>query len=142
MINWKRRLSLCCFLFVVNFVYTSSVAGLDLLPVNYFLAALFETFIVLSLLRFGSSKVVTNVQIICMILVFVHGYGFIMYMFYQEPFTYDQMQIVPNIAQFAILLWISKHDDDNHMGNGTHWNNWLRDACSHMLGSHRKEQSK
>ena len=142
MYSWKLRITLLLFLSCVNFIYSGAIAGMDLLPANYFIAAIFETIIVLSLSNFGSSRLVVDLQIISTTLAFVHCYGFIIYMFYQEPYSYDQMQIVPNIAQFARLLWIRKHDNDNYSGDGHNWLAWLRNTYFNLLGSHRKESYK
>lgn len=139
MVSWGLRIKLLCFLLAVNFIYSSAIAGFDMFPANYFAAAMFETIIVLSLANFGSSRLVVDLQIISTVLAFVHCYGFIIYMFYQEPNSYDQMQIVPNLAKFARLLWIRKHDNDNYLGNGDNWGARLRDAYFDLFGSHRKE---
>lgn len=142
MYSWKLRLTLLLFLSFVNFIYSGVIADIDLLPANYFIAAIFETIIVLVLADFGSSRVVVDLQIISTVLAFVHCYGFIIYMCYQEPYSYDHMQIVPNVALFARLLWIRKHDNDNYLGDGHHWLTWLRNSYFNLLGSHRKESYK
>jgi hypothetical protein len=134
------RISIAIVLFAIAKLYGYLMTGVVNYPVNYLVEGIIDTIIVCALPLFGKSTLVRDLQKINCASVIVHAYGFIIYMGYYRPITYDYLLSTVVIIQWARLLWV-RDDDTNNTDN-----NFRLDSFYHayfcMSGSNSKVQNK
>ena len=108
------RIVLLAFLLSVEFVYSITIEGLSIFPANYFIAAAVSTCIICLLPYLGKTLLTQDLQIINLLWVVAHAYGFILYMLYLEPTSYDNIQKILLVAQFGRLI-IFRGSDANYI---------------------------
>lgn len=109
----RIRIGLFIALYSIDLLYYYFVATSYPYPLAYFLAAIAGVFTVFSLSLFGQSRLVRDMQIIHVVWIGAHAYGFVIYMLYFPPKTYDNIQIFLHFAQI-IRLCLVTNDDSNH----------------------------
>lgn len=111
--NFAFRLGMILALFLVNYFYSVTAGDLNQYPLQYFLAGFAGVVTVWLVGMMGSSPLVRDVQIMQTIFIFLHCYGFIIYMLRIDPDTYFYMQMVLEGFQ---ILWIlfARHDVRRH----------------------------
>jgi len=106
------RLALFVLLYGIDFAYSITIADMNDYPFQYFYAGLAGIFTVCMLGFFRYSKIARDLQVIHITWIAVHAYGYVIYMLYLPPDSYNQVQIILHIAQIFRLLW-NRHDDTN-----------------------------
>lgn len=107
------RVGMILALFLVNYFYSVTAGELNQYPLQYFLAGVAGVATVWIVGMMGTSPLVRDVQIIQTIFVFLHCYGFIIYMLRIDPDTYFYTQIALEAFQ---ILWIlcARYDVRGH----------------------------
>lgn len=112
MMTWATRLAVLLFFIVTTLLASAALFNVDIYPDNYFIAAIMETLIVITLPLFGNNSVTRDCQKVGMALVVAHAYGFVIYELGYDPDSYDAAQILLIAGQYARLFWAG-HDDHN-----------------------------
>lgn len=103
--DWALRLRLILLVYGIDFAYSSFVVPLRDFPKQYIYAGLAGvlTVSVLSLLK--RSQVKQNLMALHIVWIAVHCYGFIIYMAYWTPDSYEYLQTGLHVTQILILGW-------------------------------------
>lgn len=107
--NWVIKFGILIALLCIDYTYRSFVVPNFDYPVLYFYAGLAGILTVAFLRLFGKSVLVKRLQILQIIWVAVHAYGFVIYMVYFPPVSYNFIQVILNIAQILIII-VSTND--------------------------------
>jgi len=83
------RLLILLMLFAIGKAYAWSIPNGAGYPESYLISGIIDTFVVCSLSLFGRSNLVRDIQKINLLSVVAHLYGFIIYMMYFPPYSYD-----------------------------------------------------
>ncbi len=132
--TFRIRAGIFIALYSIDFLYYHFAVTSSTYPLAYFLAAITGVFTVFTLSFFGQSRIVRDMQIIHVIWIGAHAYGFINYMLYFPPKTYDTIQIFLHIAQI-IRLCLVTDDDSNHI----HDRDWFGRFRKHDFGLPRMD---
>lgn len=127
------------FIAIAN-IYHFLTAGVVNYPVNYLLESIIDTLIVCLLPIFGNNLIVRDLQKINLVSVLVHFYGFLIYMFYVPPDSYDYLLSCVAIIQWVRLLWI-RYDDTNNTNNNFRCDRFYH-AHNHMSRINREVPNK
>lgn len=100
-------------LFAIGKAYAWSISNGAGYPESYLISGVIDTFVVCALSLFGRSNLVRDIQKINLLSVVVHLYGFIIYMMYFPPYSYDIILTILAIAQWCRLIWVTNGDNNS-----------------------------
>lgn len=116
--NWRFRIFVLAFLYVVDLFFRFTIVGNVDFPVNYLAAIVFGGLTVGMLhALFIQSKLIRSLMILQVTWIVVHMFGLILWLWYFPPNMYDNAQLIMNIVQIAILIWMSGDDQHNFTDN-------------------------
>lgn len=112
MLNWGTRISALAYLIITTLGFSYLLSRVDSHPLNYFIAAMADTLVVIGLFAFGCNSITRDCQIVGLGMVIAHAYGYVLYQIGAEPETYDAAQILLTAGQYARLFWNGHNDHD------------------------------
>lgn len=116
--NWGFRLFVFALLYLIDYAFNDFIVGVVEIPLNYLAAIVFGGLtvgILFALLI--SSKLIRAIMILQVCWVVVHLIGLILWLWRFPPDFYNQTQLVLNITQIAILIWMPSDDQHNFTDN-------------------------
>ena len=120
------KLAIVASLFGIDYLYRVYVVTLNDFPRQYFYAGLCSMFVIFFLRLFGKSKLTVNLQILYVVWIVGHAYGFVIYMLYFPPFSYDYLQVILNVAQIVVFIAYD-HDTRNRFHDPNRSNHFRND---------------
>lgn len=108
--SWATRLGIGCMLMACALAYNLLITPEDNWPMYYASAAFMDANIVLALRLFGNNQLVYDLQNINFTAIVVHASGFVMYMRYMPPTSYNAMLYTLIILQWLRLLWVGPNE--------------------------------
>jgi hypothetical protein len=118
--SWKARLLFGLAIWVANIVHHEIVADCANTPEAMFLyhfsAAAVDCMLLVSAASCLKGRLCDDLETLCLVSIVVNGLGFLAYMAYAPPITYNYAIGVLGYVQYARLLMVARYDFDR-MGN-------------------------
>lgn len=103
MINLAQRFKFASVVYGIDFAYSKFVVPINDFPMQYFYAGMFGVLTAFVLYFLEKSKLQKNLIILHIFWIAIHCYGFIIYMCYIKPYSYDLAQTGMHIVQIIII---------------------------------------
>jgi hypothetical protein len=108
--TWVTRLAIACMFWLAANLFDLLITPGKSWPMYYLAALFFDATLVLCLFKFGENSLVNDLQNINYTAIVVHAVGFVMYMDYFPPYSYNAMLYTLIGAQWLRLLWVDPND--------------------------------
>ncbi len=137
--SWVTRIAIGLCFWLIGSAYQYFIKDGQSFPAVYLIEAAIDTLIVYMLPMFGNSLLIRDLQKVNCLSVIAHAYGWVIYMSYLPPITYDYLLSIIVIMQWARLIWI-RYDDTHGINNNFRCDGVLN-AYFNLRRSHKQVQN-
>jgi len=126
--------------FLTGLLFNHTVDLFPSYPIYYLIAAVVDTLFVLYLPIFGHSSLIRDLQLINWCSVATQFYGFIIYMCYYPPASYNWIIGALTFVQWVRLIWVRKND--THSSGNNFWLDSIFNSYFNLQRSHHTEANR